>query len=43
LRAAVTVGFQLVAYSVYLRLMMISQRLLPAEPAFIHRVSLVKL
>ncbi len=41
--AAVIVGFQLVAYSVYLRLVMIAERLLPADPGFLRRVKAVKL
>jgi glycosyltransferase involved in cell wall biosynthesis len=41
--AAVLLGFQLVAYSVVLRLLMLSARLLPADPVFVHRLGAVKL
>jgi hypothetical protein len=41
--AAVVLGFQLVAYSVLLRLLMLSARLLPADDGFLHRVEAVRL
>src|SRR4029453_16390731 len=41
--AAVVLGFQLVAYSVVLRLLMLSARLLPADQGFLHRVGSLKL
>jgi hypothetical protein len=40
---AVIVGFQLVAYSVCLRLMMVAEHLLPPDPGFVRRLSAIKL
>jgi glycosyltransferase involved in cell wall biosynthesis len=40
---AVLVGFQLVSYSVYLRLLMLTARLLPPDPDFTRRVGTLKL
>jgi hypothetical protein len=41
--AAAVLGFELVAYSVVLRLLMLSAQLLPADPVFVHRLGAVKL
>ena len=40
---ALIVGFQLVSYSVYLRLLMVTARLLPPDPVFTRRLSAIKL